>query len=85
MASRSEGRRPDQLRSVTIEIDVSPYAEGSALISTGDTRVLCTASVEEGVPPWRAASGAGWVTAEYAMLPRGRGTERKAEPRRSNA
>jgi len=79
MASRSEGRRPDQLRSVTIEIDVSPYAEGSALISTGDTRVLCTASVEEGVPPWRAASGAGWVTAEYAMLPRATHTRTRRE------
>jgi len=48
----------------------SPYAEGSCLISTGNTRVLCTASVAEGVPAWRERSGAGWVTAEYAMLPR---------------
>ncbi|MGB1657437.1 MAG: ribonuclease PH [Longimicrobiales bacterium] len=53
-----------------IEMGTSPYAEGSCLISTGNTRVLCTASVAEGVPAWRERSGAGWVTAEYAMLPR---------------
>ncbi len=53
-----------------IQVDVAPYAEGSCLIATGDTRVLCTASVAEGVPGWRERSGAGWVTAEYAMLPR---------------
>ena len=68
--TRAGGRRPDQGRPVTIELGVSPYAEGSCLIATGDTRVLCTASVTEGVPGWRERSGAGWVTAEYAMLPR---------------
>ena len=70
MSERHDGRRPDQARAVSIETAVAPYAEGSCLISTGETRVLCTASVAEGVPPWRERSGAGWVTAEYAMLPR---------------
>ena len=70
MSERHDGRRPDQGRPVRIEIGPAPYAEGSCLISTGHTRVLCTASVAEGVPPWRERSGAGWVTAEYAMLPR---------------
>ncbi len=68
--TRSENRRPDQLRTLTIETGVAPYAEGSCIISAGNTRVLCTASVVEGVPRWRESSGAGWVTAEYAMLPR---------------
>ncbi|MHB0949854.1 MAG: ribonuclease PH [Gemmatimonadaceae bacterium] len=63
-------RRPDQLRPVTLERHVAPYAEGSCLVSFGSTRVLCTASVEEGVPGWRRGSGEGWLTAEYAMLPR---------------
>ncbi len=53
-----------------IEADPAPYAEGSCVISMGQTRVLCTATVEKGVPPWRESSGAGWVTAEYGMLPR---------------
>ena len=63
-------RRDDQLRSVTLERNVAPYAEGSCLVSFGSTRVLCTASVEEGVPAWRRGRGEGWLTAEYAMLPR---------------
>ncbi|GMV07654.1 MAG: ribonuclease PH [Gemmatimonadota bacterium] len=70
MARERTGRRADQIRPLKLDVDVAPYAEGSCLISTGETRVLCTASVEEGVPRWREASGAGWVTAEYAMLPR---------------
>jgi ribonuclease PH len=64
------GRAPDELRSVTLERNVASYAEGSCLVSFGETRVLCTASVEEGVPTWRRGSGAGWLTAEYSMLPR---------------
>lgn len=64
------GRSPDALRRVTIERGAAPYAEGSCLIAFGDTRVLCTASVEEGVPGWRRGRGEGWLTAEYAMLPR---------------
>jgi ribonuclease PH len=67
---RAEGRAPRELRSLRMERGVSLYAEGSCLITAGNTRVLCTASVQEGVPGWRRGSGAGWVTAEYAMLPR---------------
>ncbi len=70
MTDRADGRSDDQLRPVSIELGVSPYAEGSCLISAGQTRVLCTASVVAGVPRWRERSGEGWVTAEYAMLPR---------------
>lgn len=79
MSERHDGRRPDQGRQVLIEIDPAPYAEGSCLIATGNTRVLCTASVAEGVPPWRERSGAGWVTAEYAMLPRATHTRVRRE------
>ena len=68
--SRSGGRGPKTLRPVTIEPGAAPYAEGSCLISAGNTRVLCAASVVEGVPAWREKSGLGWVTAEYGMLPR---------------
>ena len=81
MSGRSDGRRPDQGRPVTIELGVAPYAEGSCLIATGDTRVLCTASVAKGVPAWRERSGAGWVTAEYAMLPRATHTRSERERR----
>lgn len=68
--ARNDGRAPDQLRPLTITPNVSPYAEGSALISTGKTQVLCVASVEEQVPGWLRGQGRGWVTGEYAMLPR---------------
>ena len=67
---RHDGRRADEMRPVTISRSVSLYAEGSALIEWGNTRVLCTASVEDKVPPFLKGSGRGWVTAEYAMLPR---------------
>ncbi|MGW4236378.1 ribonuclease PH [Streptomyces sp. NPDC004749] len=72
--SRIDGRTPEQLRPVSIERGWSKHAEGSVLVSFGDTRVLCTASVTEGVPRWRKGSGEGWVTAEYAMLPRSTNT-----------
>jgi ribonuclease PH len=68
--ARPDGRTPDQLRPITITREWSMHPEGSVLIEFGDTRVLCTASVTEGVPRWRKGSGLGWVTAEYAMLPR---------------
>ena len=68
--TRADGRTPDGLRPVTIERGWSRQAEGSALISFGNTRVLCTASFTNGVPRWMAGKGRGWVTAEYAMLPR---------------
>ncbi len=69
-ATRVDGRRADELRSVTIERGWSDQAEGSALISFGRTKVLCTASFTNGVPRWLSGKGKGWVTAEYAMLPR---------------
>ena len=68
--TRADGRAVDQLRPVTIERNWSSHAEGSALISFGGTRVLCTASFTNGVPRWLTGKGKGWVTAEYAMLPR---------------
>jgi ribonuclease PH len=68
--SRPDDRAPDQLRPVSIVRGWQRWAEGSALIDFGNTRVLCAASVTEGVPRWRKGSGLGWVTAEYAMLPR---------------
>ena len=67
---RSDGRAPDQLRPVRIILDYIKYAEGSCLIEFGDTRVICTASVEEKVPPFLKGTGQGWITAEYSMLPR---------------
>ena len=67
---RPSGRAPDALRAVTIERHFTRHAEGSVLIGMGDTRVLCTASVEERIPPWLRGKGEGWVTAEYGMLPR---------------
>ncbi|MFY1668726.1 ribonuclease PH [Plantactinospora sp. WMMB334] len=68
--ARPDGRRPDQPRPVTLTRRWSIHPEGSVLVEFGDTRVLCTASVTEGVPRWRKGSGLGWVTAEYSMLPR---------------
>lgn len=69
-AARDDGRTPAQLRPVTIKTGVQDYPEGSALVSFGATRVLCAATVEPDVPRWMRGSGCGWVTAEYAMLPR---------------
>ena len=68
-----------ELRPITFERGVAPYAEGSCLILFGATRVLCTASVEEGVPGWKRGSGEGWLTAEYAMLPRATRTRTSRE------
>jgi ribonuclease PH len=68
--SRTGGRAADALRPVTLQRSYTRHAEGSVLVSFGDTRVLCTASVEDKVPPHRRGSGQGWVTAEYGMLPR---------------
>ncbi|MDH6239695.1 ribonuclease PH [Aurantimicrobium minutum] len=68
--TRADGRAVDQLREITIERGWSEQAEGSALISFGKTKVLCTASFTSGVPRWMTGSGKGWVTAEYAMIPR---------------
>ncbi|QLQ39575.1 ribonuclease PH [Micromonospora robiginosa] len=77
--ARPDGRRPDQLRPVTLTRGWSTHPEGSVLVEFGATRVLCTASVTEGVPRWRKGSGLGWVTAEYAMLPRATNTRSDRE------
>ncbi len=74
-----ENRTAASMRPVSIERNVAPYAEGSCLISFGTTKVLCTASVDEGVPGWRRGSGQGWLTAEYAMLPRATRTRNSRE------
>ncbi|MGK2963474.1 MAG: ribonuclease PH [Gemmatimonadaceae bacterium] len=74
-----EDRANGDLRVVSLERGVAPYAEGSCLASFGATRVLCTASVEDGVPGWRRGSGQGWLTAEYAMLPRATKTRTSRE------
>jgi ribonuclease PH len=72
-------RANDAMRPITLERGAAPYAEGSCLVSFGMTRVLCTASVEDGVPGWRKGSGQGWLTAEYAMLPRATRTRSSRE------
>ncbi|MCA1691581.1 MAG: ribonuclease PH [Acidimicrobiales bacterium] len=72
---RPHGREPDELRPMSFERDYTDFAAGSVLVSMGKTRVLCTASVDERVPPWMRGKGSGWVTAEYSMLP-GSTTER---------
>ena len=71
---RPSGRGPDQLREIVLETEFSKYAEGSCLTKFGDTHVLCTASIEDSVPPFMRNSGRGWVTAEYGMLPRATNT-----------
>jgi len=77
---RPDGRRPDQLRSLEILPHFQKHAEGSALIKLGDTWVLCSASVETGVPPFLVGKNQGWLTAEYAMLPRSTHTRSKRDP-----
>jgi len=79
---RPSGRAPDQLRPVSLEPGFSRHAEGSCLVKFGDTHVLCTASVDEKVPPWMRNSGKGWVTAEYGMLPRSTHTRTDREAAR---
>ena len=77
--SRRDGRTPADLRSLAITLDPFGYAEGAALIAMGGTRVLCAASVEDGVPPWLRGKGQGWVTGEYALLPRSTTTRTRRE------
>src|SRR5258708_19319194 len=79
MSPRPDGRRPDQLREVRITRNWLNHAEGSAVIEFGATRVLCAASVLEEIPRWRRGSGLGWITAEYAMLPRSTNTRSDRE------
>src|SRR5262245_18853790 len=76
---RPSGRAPDQLREITLETAVSRYAEGSCLAKFGHTQVLCTASIEQGVPGWLKGQGRGWVTGEYGMLPRATHTRGRRE------
>ncbi len=76
---RPSGRAPDQMRTITIEPAFTKHAEGSVLVSFGDTKVLVTASVEERVPPFLRGKGEGWVTAEYGMLPRATNTRNSRE------
>jgi len=83
---RPSGRAPDQMREITMEPGFTIHAEGSCLVSFGDTRVLCTASIEEKVPPFLRGKGSGWVTAEYGMLPRAthtRGSREAAKGKQS--
>lgn len=79
---RIDGRMPGQIRPVTMTTNYNKYAEGSVLIEIGDTRVICTATVEERVPPFLKGMGKGWVTAEYSMLPRATGTRTVRESAR---
>jgi ribonuclease PH len=80
--ARPSGRAPDQLRDISFTRHYTRHAEGSVLVCFGDTRVICTASVEEGVPRFLRGSGQGWVTAEYGMLPRSTGTRMDREASR---
>ncbi len=82
---RPSNRKPDELRRVSIERAVSMHAEGSCLIKFGNTHVLCMASLEERVPPWLKGQGRGWVTAEYAMLPRATSTRTRREVTKGQA
>jgi ribonuclease PH len=84
MSARPSGRAPDQLRPISIQRGFTRYAEGSVLISFGDTRVLCNASVEERVPPFLRGKAEGWVTAEYSMLPRATATRTGREVNRGS-
>ncbi|ODN69665.1 ribonuclease PH [Methylobrevis pamukkalensis] len=76
---RPSKRAPDELRGISLERGVSKHAEGSCLVKFGDTHVLCTASLEDRVPPWLRGGGKGWVTAEYGMLPRSTGDRMRRE------
>jgi ribonuclease PH len=77
--TRADGRRPDELRPIELQVDFLEQPQGSALISVGKTRVLCTASVEEGVPRWLKGGGRGWMTAEYGLLPASTGERTSRE------
>src|SRR4051812_11240094 len=79
---RSNGRTSEQLRPLNLTVNTNKYAEGSVLIEVGDTKVICTATVEERVPPFMKGQGKGWVTAEYSMLPRATHTRNQREANR---
>jgi ribonuclease PH len=78
---RRDGRKPDEMRTVLIERNYTKFAQGSVLIQVGNTKVICTASIDEGVPPHKRNTGQGWVTAEYSLLP---GSTPKRVPRESS-
>ncbi|WP_438725977.1 ribonuclease PH [Parasphingorhabdus sp. DH2-15] len=82
MSTRPSGRAPDEMREITVETGYTKHAEGSCLISFGHTKVLCTASIEERIPPWLRGKGEGWVTGEYSMLPRSTHTRSSREAAR---
>ncbi|PZX18964.1 ribonuclease PH [Palleronia aestuarii] len=82
---RPSGRKLDEMRPISIETDVTRHAEGSCLIRCGDTHVICTATLEERVPPWLRNKGQGWVTAEYGMLPRATHTRMQREAKRGQS
>ncbi len=82
---RPSKRQPDELREISLEINVNKHAEGSCLITAGDTQVICTATVEEKVPLWLKNSGQGWVTAEYGMIPRATGTRVDREAKKGQS
>src|SRR3982751_4088226 len=79
---RPSKRQPDEMRAISFERGISKHAEGSCLVKFGDTHVLCTASVEDRLPPWMKNAGKGWVTAEYGMLPRSTGSRMDREAAR---
>lgn len=79
---RSDGRRADETRPVKITANYNKHAEGSVLIEVGDTKVICTATIEERVPPFMKGQGKGWVTAEYSMLPRATSVRNQRESAR---
>src|SRR5256884_9383374 len=85
MSSRHDGRRADELRPTTIEPGFMRTATGSALISVGETRVICTASAVESVPRWLAGKGRGWLTAEYGMLPASTGDRKQRDVSKGRA
>src|SRR5437764_12222268 len=85
MSERSYGRAPSELRPTAIEAGFVRTATGSALISMGETRVICTASAQEGVPRWLTGSGRGWVTAEYGMLPASTGERKQRDVTKGRA
>ena len=80
--TRPDGRSAGELRATALELNVLPYAEGSAFITMGETKVLCAASVEDRTPQWRKGTGRGWLTAEYSMLPRSTQTRTERDGRR---
>ena len=82
---RTDGRQWNELRPVTITMNPNKYAEGSVLIEFGDTKVICTASVEERVPPFMKGQGKGWINAEYSMLPRATQVRNQRESARGNS